>query len=151
MDTQKCWCFPLSSLTYFMLSLTMRAPVKADKPAQTSWTLCAWQKQKSWRTWMALWSGKRLQMFISGSLVGNWGLPHYWPLWSEHLLIIVWSPVGPKANYWQIVLLGNKYLHHRKKPKKPHCLNQGPQATIWQTLTFMEAGNIESLSYALDT
>lgn len=41
---------------------------------------------------------QRPQMFISRSLVGN-GAPHYWPPWGGHLLIIVWDPVGPKANY----------------------------------------------------
>lgn len=33
----------------------------------------SWQKQKSCRIWMVLWSGKRPQMFISRLLVENWG------------------------------------------------------------------------------
>lgn len=96
--------FPLSSLACFMLSLTMRAPVKADRCPLISEGLLghpehsAWQKQKSWRNWMALWSGKRPQMFISRWLVENWGTS-LWPPWSGHLLIIVWDAVGPKANY----------------------------------------------------
>lgn len=59
----------------FMLSLTTRVLVKADRcplgseglPGHTGHSTL--QKKRSWRAWMALWSGKRLQIFISRSLV----------------------------------------------------------------------------------
>lgn len=48
------------------VSLVVRGPAWASEHSP-------WQKQKSWRIWMALWSGKRPQMFTSRSLLENWG------------------------------------------------------------------------------
>lgn len=49
MDIQICWCFHLSSFTCFMLSLTMRAPVKVDRCHLRSEGLLGHPEHSSWQ------------------------------------------------------------------------------------------------------